>query len=77
MSAKPNPKPASQPPAAPPAPATDPAAEHTVTLTVAQWDVVAQCLDLGVRQGGVKSAEAILPVFRSINDQLQPNNQPS
>ena len=41
-----------------------------VTLTDEQAKLVMQCLDLAVKSGGLNAAAAILPVARSIEEQL-------
>ena len=45
----------------------------TVTLTAKDWDVVAQCLDLGIRQGGAQASRIILPVIDEMTSQIAAN----
>lgn len=41
-----------------------------VTLTEEEAKLVMQCLDLATKHGGLNAAAAILPVARSIEEQL-------
>lgn len=45
----------------------------TVKLPLKDWDVVAQCLDLGIRQGGAQASRIIMPVIDQITSQIAAN----
>lgn len=43
----------------------------SINLALSSWDVVCQSLDLAVKQGGIKNAFLVLPVFKEIEAQLR------
>lgn len=37
------------------------------TLTKKDWDIILECLEFGIRQGGSQTAIQILPIMEKIN----------
>lgn len=45
--------------------------EPTITVTVAQAQVIQQALDAAIRAGGANAAVRVLPVMQAIEEQIQ------